>query len=175
LGKKMLTLFSALVLAVILVLAVVFMMRAGTQQTTVDVIPAHYTVPSVGLSFSVNVTIQNVKDLYAWAFELYYPRDMLNGTRVTQGPFLKAGGVFTSFDVVNFTDNFNATDGLLNVFCTRTGNVSGVSGTGALATITFKSTSANGPKTLHLANVALANSTIAVIPFTTVDGEVTVK
>jgi hypothetical protein len=174
LRAKVLTLLSALVLAVILILAVVFMMRTGTQQTTVEVIPAHYTVPSVGLNLSINVTVQNVKGLYAYGFELYYPRDMLNGTRVTQAPFLKAGGVSTLFRVVNFTDNFNATNGFINVFCTRSGNVPGVNGSGTLVTITFRSTSANGPKTLHLANVELANSSIAAIPCTAVDGEVTV-
>jgi hypothetical protein len=170
----MLALLAALVLACILVLAVTIMMWTGTQQTTVEVIPAHSTVPNVGSTLSINVTAQNVKNLYAYAFELYYPRDMLNGTRVTQEPFLKAGGVSTLFNVVNFTDNFNATDGLINLFCTRTGNVPGVNGSGSLVTITFRSTSANGPKTLHLANVELANSSIAVIPCTAVDGEVTV-
>lgn len=148
--------------------------QARAQQATVSVVPASYTVPTVGSSFTVNVTVQNVEDLYGWALKLYYPNDVLNGTSVTEGPFLKTGGFSTIFVRVNFTDNYNATDGVVNVLCTRSGSVLGVNGTGTLTTITFTSTSISGPQTLHLADVGLSDSNVTAIPFAAVDGEVTV-
>lgn len=148
--------------------------QARAQQATISVVPASYTVPTVGSSFIVNVTVQNVEDLYGWALKLYYPNDVLNGTSMTEGPFLKTGGFHTVFIKVNFTDNYNATYGFVNLLCTRTGNVLGANGTGTLATITFKSVSTSGPQTLHLADIGLSDSNDTAIPFAAVDGEVTV-
>ena len=168
---KNLTLLLALVLAYSVII------QAEAQQATVQVIPASYTVPNVGSTFNVNVTVQNVNDLFACVFTLYYPNNILNGTSATQGPFLKAGGIQAVFFVSNFTDHYNATHGILNIIYTRVGNVSGVNGSGTLATVTFRSTSTNGPKILHLADVYLSDSARdhpAAISFTAVDGEVTV-
>ena len=163
-----------LVLLLALVIAYSVKSQAEAQQTTVQVIPASYTVPNVGSTFNVNVTVQNVNDLFGFEFKLYYPNNILNGTSATQGPFLKAGGIQTFYVVNNFTDHYNATHGVLNILCSRTGNVSGVNGNGTLATATFKSTSTNGPRILHLADVKLSDPTPAAISFTTADGEVTV-
>ena len=148
---------------------------AGAQQATVQIVPASYTVPAVGLTFNVNITVENVENLYGYEFRMYYPNDVLNGTSVTQGPFLKAGGAQPWFYVANFTDNYNGTNGLVNVLCARLGDVSGVNGSGTLVTITFRSTTlSNGPRTLHLTNVSLSDPNPAVILFTATDGEVTV-
>ena len=166
-GKK-LTFILAIILATIIV------GQARAQQATVSVVPASYTVSAVGTSFTVNVTVQNVEDLYGWALKIYYPNDVLNGTNVTEGSFLKTGGFSTVFIDVNFTDDYNATDGVVNVLCTRTGNVLGENGTGTLATITFKSVSTGGPQTLHLADIELSDSNLGAIPFSQVDGKVTV-
>jgi hypothetical protein len=156
------------------VLAYFVMTQAHAQEAVVQVIPASYTVPNVGLTFNVSVTVQNVNDLFGFEFKLHYPNNILNGTSVTQGSFLKAGGIQTFFVVPSFTDHYNATHGILNILCSRIGNVSGVSGSGTLATATFRSTSTNGPKILHLADVKLSDSTPAAIPFAASDGEVTV-
>jgi hypothetical protein len=158
-----------------LMLASVTMIQTKAQQATVSAVPASYTVPNVGMTFNVSVTIQSVNDLYGYEFKLYYPNDILNGTNVAQGPFLKTGGVPTLFDVAHFTDNYNATHGLLNILSLRTvQSAPGVNGSGTLAIITFKSTSNDGPKTLHLADVKLSDSNDSAIPCTTVDAEVTV-
>jgi hypothetical protein len=166
-GKRLIFLLALLFMSITVT-------QAGAQQATVQVVPASYTVLNVGLTFNVNITVQNVENLYGYEFKLYYPNDILNGTSVTQGPFLKGGGIQIFFSVAQFTDNYNATHGLLNVICTRSGNVSGVNGGGTLVAITFKSTSTNGPRTLQLADVALSDPNPAAIPFTSADGEVTV-
>jgi hypothetical protein len=157
--------------AVILAGLVITLARA--QQATVEVVPASYTVPNVGLTFNVNVTIQNVENLTGYQFDLYYPNDILNGTSVTEGPFLKAGGTSTFFDLAEFTDDYNTTCGVVNVLDLNE-NDTGVSGSGTLVTITFKSTSTNGTGTLNLAGVMLSDPNGGPISFTSADGEVTV-
>ena len=157
-----------------LVLAGVAVMQAAAQQATVELTPASYTVPNVGLAFNVNVTVGDVENLYGYEFKLFYSKDILNGTSVTEGSFLKTGGVSTFFFVANFTDNYNATHGYVHVSATRMGNVSGANGTGTLATVSFKSVSTDGPRILHLADVKLSDPDSTAIPFAAVDGEVTV-
>lgn len=157
-----------------IVLASMAIVRAGAQQATVQVVPAAYTVPNVGLTFDVNVTVQGVENLYGYEFKLFYSNDILNGTSVKQGPFLKTGGFSTLFHVAAFTDSYNSSHGLLNLFCLRTANATGVNGAGTLATVTFKSTSANGPSALSLADVKLSTPDATSIPVATFDGEVTV-
>jgi hypothetical protein len=166
---KMLTIFLTLMFASLA------LTMARAQEATVRVAPASLVVPDVGLTFSVNITVESVENLYGYEFKLYYSNDVLNGTSVTEGPFLKTGGVPTLFSVAKFTDNYNATNGLADVFCLRTDNSApGVNGSGTLAIVTFKSTSTDGPKILHLDGVELSDPTPASIPFTAADGEVTV-
>lgn len=146
----------------------------GAQQTVVSVFPTSYTVPEIGVTFVINVTIQDVNNLYGWELKLYYPNDILNGTGVTEGPFLKTGGMSTFFWVQEFTDSYNETHGRVWVSCTRLATAPGVDGDGALASITFNSTSLNGPSVLHLADVILGDPAATEIPCTLYDGEVTV-
>ncbi len=165
----MLTLFLTLMFAGLA------LTTARAQQATVRVVPQSLTVPNVGLTFSVNITVESVENLYGYEFKLYYPNDVLNGTSITEGPFLKSGGVPTLFLVANLTDNYNATNGIADVACLRTAsNAPGVNGSGTLATITFKSKSTDGPRILHLDEVKLSDPVPASIPFTAADGEVTV-
>lgn len=168
---------TTLTILTLIVIMSLTLPSAKAQAPTIEVTPASYTVPDVGLSFNVNVTISDVQDLYGCAFTLYYPNDILNGTSATEGPFLKSGGFQTFFYRASFSDNYNATNGRLQVVCTRIGNVTGASGTGTLATITFKSTgaSANMSRPLNIADVNLSDSNgTAILDVVIVDGEVTV-
>ena len=158
-----------------LVLAIFTPTQANVLETKVYVSPATYTVPSIGSTFSVNVSIQGVTNLKGWEFKLYYPNGVLNGTAVTEGAFLKSGGVNTFFIVADFTDGYNATQGLASLACLRiTPDMTGVDGNGVLATITFNTTSNAGPESLHLADVNLSDPNVTKIPYIKVDGEVTV-
>jgi hypothetical protein len=175
LRQKNLTFLSgACVFVLIILLTSTFISEVAAQQAAVRVVPASYTVPNVGLTFTVNVTVENVEDLYGWELKLYYPNNVLNGTSATEGSFLKTGGIPTAFLVTQFIDSYNATNGLLNVLCLRTGDVPGANGNGTLATITFTSTSRGGMEILHLADVKLSDSNTTMIPSITADGEVTV-
>jgi hypothetical protein len=137
---------------------------------------------ALGDSFTVNVTVENVENLFAWQVALYYPSSVLNGTQVDEGPFLKVGGS-TNFMIVNFTDTYNATYGYLLVGDVLLGALT-VNGSGTLATVTFKAIGA-GPCALNIDTTDKLFPTQLLdlnpdnippnnIPFTTVDREVTI-
>ena len=144
------------------------------EEAKISITPKNQTIPEPGLSFTINITIENVIDLYAWELKLYYPNDILNGTQVTEGPMLKTGGKLTFFYVHLFTDNHNETHGLVNVWCTRVEEVPGVDGNGVLVAITFKTKSTGNSKILHLEDVKLSDSNVNPIPCITTDATLTV-
>jgi hypothetical protein len=145
----------------------------SASSTRVFIDPPSLTVGAVGDSFIANVSISNVTNLYAYQFELYYNSTVMNGTQVIEGSFLESGGP-VYFNVVNFTDHYDSTQGLITVFCTLTGNVSGVSGWGVLTTIKFKSLALADSAGLHLADVELYDRYLSSIPNEDVDATVTV-
>ena len=162
-------------LLLIIFLASVPYKELSLQPTVVSITPESYTVPDIGLTFTLNISIQNVNNLYAWEITLYYPNDILNGTTITEGPFLKTGNQPTFFSIIEFNDTYDNTHGRLIAFCSRLKqDTPGVSGNGTLATITFKSKSTNGPKTLHLEDVKLLDPNLNEIPYTTADSEIKV-
>jgi hypothetical protein len=134
----------------------------STSTTTLSVYPTSITV-SQGQNFRINVTISNVLDLYGWEFRLNWTTTLVDAVNVTEGPFLKAGG--DTF----FTCNVNATGGRMIVDCTLLKSVSGVNGTGTLATITFHAGSV-GQSPLNLYDVILINSSEQGIPSSATGG-----
>jgi hypothetical protein len=146
------------------------------QTTTLSVEPYGTFGLVPGSSFSVDIAVSDVTDLKAWQFYLYYNSSVLNGTSVTEGPFLKAGGVSTFYLVSEFADNYNASEpgsGRMIVACTRVGNVTGVDGNGTLATITFRVVD-YGFSILHFDNTKLLDSVSPfgnLIPHTLIDGQ----
>lgn len=167
--------FFYLTFLCILTISTIIIFHVKAEQAEVGIAPQNQTIPELGLSFTINITIQNVNDLYGWELKLYYPNDILNGTQVTQGPMLKKGGALTFFYVHIFNDNYNETHGLINVLCTRVqSEAPGVDGDGVLVIITFKTKSTSSSKILHLEDVKLSDSNANQIPCTTSDGTITV-
>lgn len=123
-------------------------------------------------TFQLNISVSQVTDLAAWEFKLYYHNSFLNATQIQEGAFLKTAGS-TAFFIQNFTDNYNETHGLIWAYCTLLGQGPGATGSGTLATITFKAEQA-GTTTLHLAETDLLDSKMPPnrITHTTVDGTV---
>jgi hypothetical protein len=120
--------------------------------------PQVLTGLEIGVSFTINITITNVTDLYGSQFALYYVSSILNATGYTEGSFLKQDGASTFFTEVDFTDNYNATHGRVFLALTRVTVAKGVNGTGTLAQITFK-TKSYGNSPLHLEETKLIDST----------------
>jgi hypothetical protein len=146
---------------------------ADAELTRVFVDPPSQTVNNVGDSFTVNISITNVFNLYAYQFKLYYNSTITNGTQVSEGSFLKSGGQ-TFFWVMNFTDHYDSDHGIVSITCTLTGNLPGTNGNGVLATINFKSLATANSTPLHLADVLLYDNNVSPIPHEEADGTVTI-
>ncbi len=122
----------------------------ASSSATVSVSPSKVTA-YVGQNFTVNVTVSGVYDLYGWQFRLNWTAGLIDVINVAEGPFLKLGGsTYFYYDV-------NETAGRMVADCTLLGNVGGVTGSGTLATITFK-VKGIGESSLTLWDVILLNS-----------------
>jgi len=140
----------------------------GSSATTVFVDPP--TITAVfGQTFLIDIKISDVSDLYGWEFKLGWNPDLLNVISVTQGNFLKQGGLTFFWSIMNNTEGYILVD------CTLLGNVPGVSGSGTLATVKFYAEN-QGESILDLYNTTLINSQEQTInPHTAYDGTVTVE
>lgn len=103
-------------------------------QPTLYVDPAT-TVKAVADTFTIDINVTSVNDLYGWELQLSYNGTLLNGTSVTEGTFLSDSGVKDSyFNVLNFSDTL----GLVWATSTLLGDIRGTTGGGVLATVSFK-------------------------------------
>lgn len=171
---------------VIVVLSIIFLSSAfplhqamGQQAATVGVQLSTTSGLNPTDTLSANITVSNVIDLYGWQVSLYYKSSVLSGIHVDEGPFLKDHGATSELIVSNFTDYYNATYGIgyLLVACSLLASDAGVTGGGTLATVTFTVVGA-GSCVLHIETTGqygteLESSTENLMPYTTVDGELT--
>ncbi|MEM3785459.1 MAG: CARDB domain-containing protein [Candidatus Bathyarchaeia archaeon] len=131
---------------------------SATPTTTLSIEPQVITGLEIGDEFTLNITITDVIDLYAWQLAIYYKSAILNATGYTEGPFLKKDGAPTFFWIVEFTDDYNETHGKIFLTATRTAPAeTGVNGSGTLATVSFK-TKAYGNTLLYLNETKLTDS-----------------
>jgi hypothetical protein len=156
--------------AVLLALLIfpVIVHRVGSESTTVSVEPQSIKVWGVDESFTVNIKVAEISSLsplYGWQIKLYYNPNVINGTGIAEGSFLKTQGE-TFF-------NFNQTEGQIAAFGTLKGNVSGASGSGILLTIAFKA-KAIGISVLDLEETILGDMYGKPLNHTVMDGAVQV-
>jgi hypothetical protein len=137
----------------------------ASPQTTVYVAPSTMTV-TAGQTFSVNIEISDVVDLYGWEFTLKWNPTFLDVLNVTEGEFLKSGGDTFFWPIMNNTEGYILVD------CTLIGNITGVNGSGTLAIVELKAESA-GQSILDLYDTKLVNSLEQPIDHTANDGYVT--
>jgi len=151
------------------VLAVSLLMLAAVQAATISIEPASSTA-SVGDTVNLNVAISNVSDLFAFQFDIGFNPAVLSASSVSEGPFLLSGGTTTfvpgTIDNVGGVVSFTAD--------TLNGPVSGVNGSGVLATLQFEGVGM-GTSPISLANITLLDSNFGSIDFTSTDGSVTVN
>jgi hypothetical protein len=163
--------FKYSILIILMTMPLGMIVDAASTRVFLD--PPSQTVGALGDSFTVNVSIAYVSNLYGYGFKLYYDSTVMNGTQVIDGSFLKSQGQ-TYFLVVNFTDYYDSTRGVVAIVCTLLGNVPGKSGSGVLATIEFKSLAVATSNPLNLTGVELGDNHASPIPHEDVDGTVTV-
>lgn len=134
---------------------------------------------SVSANFTIDIKVDDAVDFYGWEFKLYYDTSIITcpGTsNVTEGALLSSGGS-TFFNVLNASDAYNATHGLIWATCTLLGNVVGVSGSGIIASIGFMG-DANGVSFLRLRDTKMTgydqpSTTLYMIGHDSTDGTVT--
>jgi len=89
-----------------------------------------------GEKLSVQVLVQNTKNLYSTPFKIAYNANILKCLKVREGPFLKKDGEQTAF-----LSSINQPKGLVNINLSRMGSIGGIDGDGILAYITFEAIS----------------------------------
>jgi hypothetical protein len=128
--------------------------------TTINVQPPSSPV-SVNDTFSVDIDVSIVSDLYSFQFGLGFSPSLLDVIGISEGPFLPTGGLTFPFSI-DGSGTITFVDTLLSA-------VSGVTGSGVLATITFQAQSA-GTSNLDLSNVTLLDPQGSMISATTENG-----
>jgi predicted nucleic acid-binding Zn-ribbon protein len=124
-----------------------------------------------GSTFSVNVQVKSVNDLYGLQFGLSFNPGVVEALGVSEGSFLKQGGASTFWNPPAID---NAVGMVSGAAATRLGPIPGVSGSGTLATISFRAKAA-GSSSLTLTGVSLSDASAQPIPHTTVGGWVSVS
>jgi general secretion pathway protein D len=139
----------------ILVVVLAYVILSSPSSTVLSVEPK-IVQETTGQNFTVNVSISNVADLYAWQLELSWNPSLLNVTNVAEGPMLKSSGNSTFFSPV-----VNNAAGNISALCTRVlsfgSNVTGVNGYGTLMTVQFE-VIGSGACELNLYNTSLRDS-----------------
>lgn len=123
-----------------------------------------------GNSFSVDISVSGVTDLYAFQFDLGFDPQVIEATGIAEGPFLLAGG--PTFFLPGTIENTSGT--IAFTADTLLGPVPGVSGDGVLAVATFEAL-APGSSGLNLDNFFFLDSTGGGISVTVQPGSVSVS
>ncbi len=153
------------------------------QETVVYIAPQSNLIPQIGETFSINVSVTDLTNLFGYDFILWYNTTMLDCLSVEWPtnhfltPNLNPSNIFK---VKTIEDNFNETTGAVRVVTTLTGDEPPKNGSGVLVTITFNSTTTDGPSPVKLYwpgfvyPVKLSDPDGNPIPCNAISGEVTV-
>ena len=152
-----------------LAVAAVVFASAASAAPVLSISPATKTV-DVGQTFSLDVSISDVTDLYAYQFDIQFDPLRLSAISVQEGAFLPSGGstlfVPGTIDNTSGTITFTA-DSLI-------GAVSGVTGSGVLANILVQA-KATGVSSIDTLNVTLLDSNLGTISANVAGSRVTVQ
>ncbi|MEW6607172.1 MAG: cohesin domain-containing protein [bacterium] len=134
--------------------------------TNIRISPAQTTIDVLG-TFTLEVVVESVTDLFGMQFDILFDKDILEVVSVSEGIFLKSDGVSTFWLAPTITPGK-----IDNVADTRLGTNTGVSGTGTLAVIEFRAKGL-GTSVIDLQNVTFVNGSLSTISTNVFDGTVT--
>src|ERR1017187_3751935 len=138
--------------------------------TAQAVISAGSTDVLVDQIFNLPVSIADASDVYAFQFDLAFDPTILQLLSISEGSFLPSAG--STFFIPGAIDNIGGN--AISNADTLVGDIPGASGDGDLVDFTFQAISP-GASPLALSNGILLDSGFNFIPFTTMDGSVTVS
>ena len=118
----------------------------------ISIEPSFQSIPQVGETFTINVSISNIENLFGYDFILWYNTTVLDCLSVEwpEGHFLTpTKNPNNIFNIETIEDNFNETTGAVRVVATLTNGEPPKNGSGLLVKITFNST-ATGSSLLRL-------------------------
>jgi hypothetical protein len=140
-----------LLVAILVVVAVVYVILSSPPSTSARgallFVEPKTVQLTVGQSFTINIGISNVVDLYGWELKLGWNASLLSLVGADEGPFLRVGGNTSLAYHLNVTDMHVMAD------CNLEGHIPGVSGNGTLATVMFNTKNV-GECTLNLYDVS---------------------
>jgi hypothetical protein len=122
--------------------------QAQTTLPTVYILPKENSYP-IGQSFNITVNVKDAELIHGWIFYLYWNPEILNCTKIVEGPWTSQGGTYKT----GFLYYINNTIGKAVVINAIRGQYT-VSGSGTMAIITFQ-TLQNGLTRLDLNNTVL--------------------
>jgi len=147
---------QALMASLLILLSFSVMMKRVEASSTaiIGVSPNQITVQNVGDRFSVNITITNVANLFAYEVKMFYNSTQLDALWISlpSNHFLRplAGGMF--YVMENSTDNaYNATHKFAWFSGTLLPPETARTGSGVLLTIHFNAIAKGGPYALSIA------------------------
>ncbi len=121
--------------------------------TILSLSPSSDTV-SAGEVFTVSLSVSGAVNLYGWQVDITFDPTILSALSSSEGGFLSSGGSVPTFFIPG---TMNSLTGLVdNMADSRTISITGVSGSGLLATLSFQAL-AHGTSALTLENVLLSN------------------
>jgi len=122
-----------------------------------------------GSTFAVNIAIAGAQDIYAVPLQISYDPASLQVLNVSNGDFLSRDG-----QVVTLVHRDPPGEGNLQVTAARPPQAGGVSGAGAVLTITFLA-KAKGQSALTIRAPVLRNSAMQAVPATAAPASVTIR
>jgi len=123
---------------------------------------------AVGNTFTVDVKVEDVANLFAWDFSMKFNQSILECLSVVEGPFLKQYGTRCVGAIVDKTYIDNRLGTILSGCSLSKPDVK-VDGSGTLATITFR-VKGVGKSTLDLYDTMLIDSDVKDIVHEVIDG-----
>ena len=133
--KKEKVLILAVTFLAFMTVALLLIKPANAQEEVIVFVDAPDQVEPGTLQVRINIT--EVTGLYGWEFKLYYENYLLNFTGYDlTGCLLESVG--DTFQVDKSNNEFNSTHGLVWLADTLLGDLPGVSGSGTLVILNFK-------------------------------------
>ena len=133
----LLTCFVLLYLSLFSILPNIYLgVVAASTEATVSMDPSTVEA-NPGESFTADINVADVVDLYSWGIKIRWDRDLLDAIDVTEGPFLKGQPDGTTFVKKIY-------DGYIDVGCSTLMTWPGVNGNGTLMTVSFNVTDTGG-------------------------------